>query len=422
VYLDTVGANVASYSDTGLTEGTIYCYRVYAYNGSGDSAYSNVACATPQSGNVVTVSTPQQLKDAMINAVPNTIIEMTNGTYNLVELENATDGIVIYDKTNLTIRSQSGNRDDVVVKGLGINEWIYFCFKLYNCDYVTFENFTMRDVYWHCVQLNQGSEYTTFRNLYMWDAGEGPIKSTVSNYDDGPWCDYGLVEDCVIGYTTSGQRMCIEGIDIIAVYDWVIRDNEFYNVKGIPDNTDYGYGMFAKAASADTVMENNYLQDCDIPLSFGGGGSPDYYKRGGVLYEHIRGIMRNNVVHRTLDVGIYMNKASDFKVYNNTIWSTFDEIPSSIDSRFSLSYGEIYNNICSQSYQLRDGGTATFSNNIWYADSDLFVDQTNGDYHLVSSATDAIDQGMDTTADVPYDMDGEARPKGSAVDIGADEY
>lgn len=37
----TIGANVKSYSDTGLVQGTEYFYRVRAYNGSGYSAYSN---------------------------------------------------------------------------------------------------------------------------------------------------------------------------------------------------------------------------------------------------------------------------------------------------------------------------------------------------------------------------------------------
>lgn len=44
----TVGANVASYSNTGLTAGTAYTYRVKAYNTAGDSSYSNTAsAATP---------------------------------------------------------------------------------------------------------------------------------------------------------------------------------------------------------------------------------------------------------------------------------------------------------------------------------------------------------------------------------------
>lgn len=43
--LATVGANVAAYSDTGLTTGTRYYYRVQATNAGGASAYSNVSSA-----------------------------------------------------------------------------------------------------------------------------------------------------------------------------------------------------------------------------------------------------------------------------------------------------------------------------------------------------------------------------------------
>jgi hypothetical protein len=42
----TVGANVTSYTDTKLTANTTYRYRVYAYNASGNSGYSNVAAGT----------------------------------------------------------------------------------------------------------------------------------------------------------------------------------------------------------------------------------------------------------------------------------------------------------------------------------------------------------------------------------------
>jgi serine protease AprX len=41
----TVGANVTSYSNTGLSSGTYYRYRVRAYNAAGNSAYSNIARA-----------------------------------------------------------------------------------------------------------------------------------------------------------------------------------------------------------------------------------------------------------------------------------------------------------------------------------------------------------------------------------------
>src|SRR5262249_51037787 len=56
-------ANVTSYSDTGLSEGTQYFYRISATNSAGDSAYSNEANATtptlpaaPTDGQAVAVS------------------------------------------------------------------------------------------------------------------------------------------------------------------------------------------------------------------------------------------------------------------------------------------------------------------------------------------------------------------------------
>lgn len=54
--IDTVEANVTSYSDPGLEEGTLYCYRVRAYNGQGNSDYSNESCATPTIPTVFRVS------------------------------------------------------------------------------------------------------------------------------------------------------------------------------------------------------------------------------------------------------------------------------------------------------------------------------------------------------------------------------
>jgi hypothetical protein len=41
-----VGANTTSYSNTGLSAGTRYWYRVRAYNADGDSGYSNESSAT----------------------------------------------------------------------------------------------------------------------------------------------------------------------------------------------------------------------------------------------------------------------------------------------------------------------------------------------------------------------------------------
>ena len=49
------GANTTSYVDPGLVASTAYCYRVVAFNGAGDSAYSNEACATTPAEFALTV-------------------------------------------------------------------------------------------------------------------------------------------------------------------------------------------------------------------------------------------------------------------------------------------------------------------------------------------------------------------------------
>jgi subtilisin family serine protease len=48
IVIAEVGPNVTSYSDTGLSAGTTYSYRIKAYNASGESSYSNEASATTE--------------------------------------------------------------------------------------------------------------------------------------------------------------------------------------------------------------------------------------------------------------------------------------------------------------------------------------------------------------------------------------
>jgi len=45
----SVAANVTSYNDTGLIDGTTYCYRLFAFNGSENSLYSNESCGVAKS-------------------------------------------------------------------------------------------------------------------------------------------------------------------------------------------------------------------------------------------------------------------------------------------------------------------------------------------------------------------------------------
>nr|MDP9327720.1 fibronectin type III domain-containing protein [Actinomycetota bacterium] len=57
IAIATTGQDVTSYSDAGLPSGTTFYYRVFATNGGGDSAPSDVASATTTDGGDVPAPT-----------------------------------------------------------------------------------------------------------------------------------------------------------------------------------------------------------------------------------------------------------------------------------------------------------------------------------------------------------------------------
>ncbi len=357
------------------------------------------------------------LRNAVAAAAPGDVILMADGTYSFSD----TTGCNISDKNNLTIRSASGNRAAVIMTGLGQDSRkTQFGFKIFRSDYLTIQDITIKNVYWHCIQVNEGSEYMVLRNLYLWDAGEGPLKVT-SPGTAGPYCDYGLIENSTLGYTDRGTRSVCEGIDIVGAKGWVIRNCDIYRARQQGNNI--GWGCFAKGNAQDTVIDGCYFEDCGIAISFGNGltGS-QWFRDGDATYEHRGGIIRNNIVNRTKDVAVYLSQSINFKVYNNTLWSTFSGADSSIDTNIPPCDGQIMDNICSQNYRLRNGAGGTVLNNIFHASASLFVNQPGGDFHLLPTATSAINMGINSAVDVPTDWDWQTRPNGSALDIGADEY
>jgi fibronectin type 3 domain-containing protein len=68
----TVGANVTKYYNTGLEPGTTYTYRIRAYNGVGNSPYSNEATATTPVANP-----PAAPSDLTATALSQTLIQLT---------------------------------------------------------------------------------------------------------------------------------------------------------------------------------------------------------------------------------------------------------------------------------------------------------------------------------------------------------
>jgi photosystem II stability/assembly factor-like uncharacterized protein len=75
--IDSVGADITTYTDINLAENTVYHYRVYAYNASGNSGYTNAISATTLVG--ITLNNKAQM-----SIYPNP----TNGFINIENYSN----------------------------------------------------------------------------------------------------------------------------------------------------------------------------------------------------------------------------------------------------------------------------------------------------------------------------------------------
>ena len=91
-----------------------------------------------------------------------------------------------------------------------------------------------------------------------------------------------------------------------------------------------------------------------------------------------------------------------------------------IEYRFGSTSATIASNLTDAPIWQRNGATATLSGNLTNAEPDGFVDATEGDLHLISSA-DAIDV-VAARSSVIDDYDGHSRPVGQTADVGADEW
>jgi len=110
----TVGGNVTTYSDSNLLPGITYYYRVRAYNGTGDSAYSNTANATtfllppplapPSNLTATSVSSSQINLSWTDNSSNETGFQIARSTDGLVWLPIGTTAanVVSYNDTGLS--------------------------------------------------------------------------------------------------------------------------------------------------------------------------------------------------------------------------------------------------------------------------------------------------------------------------------
>lgn len=359
-------------------------------------------------GKTITVSTVSAIRNAINQANAtggNMTILIEDGYYQIA----STTSYPYITGNNIVIRSVSGKRDQVILSGGGMKPTSSTENVLGIAgNHITIADLTIQDCGNHGIQVS--GHHLIVHNVHFKNTYEQMLKGAT----DANYIDSAIVQCSLFEYPNGiGPNYYTGGLDIHKGTNWIVRDNMFKNIKS-PSGSVAEHAIHFWNQSSDNLIERNWIINCDRGIGFGLGNSPS---QGGLI--------RNNMIYNDgggnfSDVGIGLENSPNTKVYNNTIFVSYQN---AIEYRFTGTTNvDIKNNLTNKSIRARDGATGAVSNNLSNAQSNWFVNTSQGDLHLATSLSNVVDQGIDLMPYITDDIDQNKRPQGTAVDIGADEY
>jgi hypothetical protein len=339
------------------------------------------------------------------------VIRLADGTYTLRDT-------LYVNAPSVTLIGQSADARAVIVQGDAMSATA----KVGSLVRVAAANFELRHITLqrsrnHLIQIagESNADDARIRDCILRDSYEQMLKVSMDFANPGVTGDGGVVENCVFEYTAGiGPQFYIGGVDAHGAKNWVVRGNRFRGIAS-PGPSVAEFAVHFWNTSASNVVERNSIVDCDRGIGFGLDG------RG-----NDGGIIRNNMIyhsrngHRFADTGIALIESPNTQVYNNTV--VLEHAASAaIEYRFPATKNvALVNNLTNRPIRARNGASAEVASNRVDAERAWFVDVTAGDLRLAQSVSGVTDGGRPVNGLVD-DFDGNERPSGRGVDIGAYE-
>lgn len=365
------------------------------------------------SGRVLNVRTTGELLAAVTDLNPGETISLANGEYRLPRT------IVLDGKTNVTIRSASGDPAKVVLRGRGWDSGASGddILHIRRCSGVTLADLTFADCrsYGVKVQAEDGPRDIRLHHCHFRDIGVRGLKGSAGN-DPAIRAVGGSVRFCVFENTRippadwlfGGDY--ISGIDLMALEDWVISDNRFINIKG--RNGGARAAIFIWVRSRRVTVERNWILGCDRGISFGNPGQSTANLPGEALSYVSDGIIRNNFICGGPDGGIELWHVDGVKVLHNSIWRPRQNWGRGIRVGTGTRRTEIRNNLVHGRIQ-REGGEAVIEGNREGELEGCFADPSIGDLRLKAGTRETIEP-VEPHPEAMTDIRNRTRPRPAA--------
>ena len=309
----------------------------------------------------IVVSSAGAVVRAIRAASPGDVITISPGTYtfsrNSIPVTangTATEPIKVRARTFGTVTLRLNTLEGFHVQGA---YWIFenlvingVCREDTNCE--------------HAFHVVGNARMTVIRNNWISNFNASlKVNGARGNYPDGGR----VTNNAFVNDRPRQTTRPVTLLDVVGASNWVAEGNLIADFAKAQDDR-ISYGAFFKGGGADNIFERNLVR-CEwrqhggtrIGFSFGGGGTSRGACRDGKCpQEHIRGIVRNNIVMNCPnDVGIYLNKSADTLIHNNLLIDT-----RGIDVRYPETTAEILNNIIDGRVLARSGGRFTERGNI----------------------------------------------------------